>query len=104
MRASAAIVAILALLPSATAMAGAPQPEKLVPLVRQDCGSCHGLTLKGGLGAPLLPENLAGKDEGALAEIILSGIPGTPMPPWRGLITDEDAHWIAHKLKEGFPQ
>lgn len=104
MRASAAIFMVLALLSPADALAGAPQPEKLVPLVRQDCGSCHGLTLKGGLGAPLLPESLAGKDEDAIASIILGGIPGTPMPPWRGLLSDEDAHWIARKLKEGFPQ
>ena len=77
--------------------------QKLVHLVRQDCGSCHGMTLKGGLGKPLLPENLADRDAETLAEIILDGIPGTPMPPWRGLLTKQQARWIAKRLKEGFP-
>ncbi len=77
--------------------------KELVRMVRQDCGSCHGLTLKGGLGKPLLPENLADRDAETIAQIILDGIPGTPMPPWRGLLAERDALWIARKLKEGFP-
>ena len=77
--------------------------DKLVSLVRQDCGSCHGLTLKGGLGPPLLPQALAGKSAAGLAAIILDGVPGTPMPPWNSELTPDDAHWIATRLKEGFP-
>jgi cytochrome c55X len=103
MRSSAAFLAALACFAPHVAFSQQAQ-DKLVPLVRQDCGSCHGLTLKGGLGPALLPQNLAGKDEDALADIILGGVPGTPMPPWRGLISENDAHWIAGKLKEGFPQ
>lgn len=82
----------------------AARRSDLVQLVRQDCGSCHGLTLKGGLGKPLEPAALAGIDAAGIAEIILSGVPGTPMPPWRGLLTREDALWIAAALKQGFPQ
>jgi cytochrome c55X len=59
------------------------------------------MTLKGGLGRPLLPENLAGADTEALAEIILDGIPGTPMPPWRGQLDKEEAMWIARALQRG---
>lgn len=73
----------------------------LSDLVRQDCGSCHGMTLKGGLGRPLLPENLEGIDRLALAQVILDGIPGTPMPPWRGLLSDAEVLWIAEALKKG---
>lgn len=76
----------------------------LVSLVRQDCGSCHGMTLKGGLGAPLLPDNLADKETESLISIILDGVPNTPMPPWRGLLSEADARWIAEQLKKGFPQ
>ena len=103
MRSSATMLVTLAALCPAAAFAQ-PVPDKLTPLVRQDCGSCHGLTLKGGLGPALLPQNLAGRDEGVLAEIILGGVPGTPMPPWRGLLSEQDARWIARQLKEGFPQ
>lgn len=80
---------------------GAQRARDLSYLVRQDCGSCHGMTLKGGLGRPLLPGDLAGTDVEALAELILDGIPGTPMPPWRGLLSRSEAVWIARALKEG---
>ena len=97
-------LALPASLAAQPALATTSKPVKeLVRLVRQDCGSCHGLTLKGGLGKPLLPKNLAGRDADTLAQIILDGIPGTPMPPWRGILAESDALWIARKLKEGFP-
>ncbi len=76
---------------------------ELIYLVRQDCGSCHGMTLRGGLGRPLLPETLADRDARVIAQIILDGVPGTPMPPWRGLLSETEALWIARRLKEGFP-
>ena len=70
-------------------------------LVRQDCGSCHGMTLKGGLGKPLIPATFDGVEPEAIAEVILDGISGTPMPPWRGLLSEADALWIAENLKAG---
>ena len=73
-------------------------------LVHQDCGSCHGLTLKGGLGPDIRAERLAGTPPDALAEIILDGIPGTAMPPWRPLLSDDDARWIADYLLQGARQ
>ena len=79
----------------------AARQVELTNLVVQDCGSCHGLTLKGGLGKPLLPENLAPFPEEAIADVILDGVAGTPMPPWRGLINEAEARWIAHQLKQG---
>lgn len=104
MRSSAAAFAAAALLGSAAGAIGQTPHEKLVSLVREDCGSCHGITLKGGLGSPLLPAALANKDAKMLTAIILDGVPGTPMPPWRGLLSPEDARWIAENLKEGFPK
>ncbi|MFO1189534.1 MAG: cytochrome c [Alphaproteobacteria bacterium] len=71
-------------------------------LVRQDCGSCHGMTLKGGLGKALLPDDLAHLDTESLTAIILDGIPGKPMPPWRNLIRENEARWIADALKQGW--
>jgi len=70
-----------------------------VRLVRDDCGACHGLTLKGGLGSPLLPQSLAEKPDDVLVETILDGRPGTPMPPWRGMLGEDDARWIVRYLK-----
>ncbi len=88
---------------SGAAFAAGAREGELIHLIRQDCGACHGMTLKGGLGAPLLPETLAGKDDDALAAIILDGLHGTPMPPWRPLLSESEAMWIARKLKEGLP-
>ena len=79
----------------------APNRAKLIDLVRQDCGSCHGLTLKGGLGRPITSQALAGFDADTLALIVLDGLPGTPMPPWRPLITEAEAAAIADILKRG---
>ena len=84
-----------------------PAPERraeLVELVRHDCGSCHGLTLKGGLGPSLEPSALAGKDSEFLSFVILHGRRGTPMPPWRGHLTEDEARWIAEALKRGLPK
>ncbi len=100
----AAFALLLALAPVSLAAAPAPPPERqawLLRLLRQDCGSCHGLTLRGGLGPSLLPERLAGRDPAELARIILDGIPGTPMPPWRFEIAPEEARWLAERLVEG---
>ena len=76
---------------------------ELVRIVRQDCGSCHGMRLTGGLGPALTREALADKPPAALAATIFHGRPGTPMPGWRGLLSEADAIWIAERLAGGFP-
>jgi cytochrome c55X len=100
---SSLVVTLPASVGPALALDEARQRE-LTHLVRQDCGSCHGMTLKGGLGGPLLPSALADLDSAGIASIILEGVSGKPMPPWRGQLSEEEATWIAKKLKEGFPQ
>lgn len=86
---------------SAHASETIPDASKLANLVRQDCGSCHGLTLRGGLGKPLTSEHLQAWNRDQLVSIILDGVPGTPMPPWRALISEGDARWIADRLQQG---
>lgn len=75
-------------------------PNALTRLVHQDCGSCHGLSLKGGLGPDLRSETLEHYDAEVLTGVILDGIPDTAMPPWRPLISEEEAEWIARYLLE----
>jgi cytochrome c55X len=72
--------------------------KELRNLLIQDCGSCHGLTMKGGLGPALLPEQLEGKSAEFLSAVILHGRPGTAMPPWRALLSPEEARWMADRL------
>lgn len=78
--------------------------RELIHMVRQDCGSCHGMTLKGGLGSPLLPENLHDKPVEGLVATILQGRPDSAMPPWKSLLTETEAEWIVRKLMTGFPK
>lgn len=89
--------------------AGAEAPDalrrtELVRLVRQDCGSCHGMTLQGGLGSPLLPASLRDKPPASLVATILGGRPGTPMPPWKQFVSESEAVWIVEQLMSEFPQ
>lgn len=75
--------------------------ERLDRLLRQDCGSCHGMTMKGGLGPPLLPATLKDRDEDGLVQMILYGNPAKAMPPWGPLIGEAEARWIVRRLKTG---
>ncbi len=89
------------------AVAAEPTParqKELIHLVRQDCGSCHGMTLQGGLGPALLPASLADKPVEGLVATIIGGRPGTPMPPWHRFLAEDEAQWIVAKLMAGFPQ
>ncbi len=85
----------------ALAAPDAARQAELIHLLRQDCGACHGMTLRGGLGPALLPETLAGKDPALLIATVLEGRPGTPMPPWAPFLTREEAAWLVQILREG---
>jgi len=99
------LVAILVLTPlsaiDAQAAVTVERAAELEHLLRHDCGSCHGMTLKGGLGPALQPEALQGKTAEFLKITIQHGRPGTPMPPWRGILTEEDIDWLVGRLLEG---
>ncbi len=95
------------LLASAPVLAAEPdiaRQKSLIHLVRQDCGSCHGLTLQGGLGPALTAARLKDWTPADLAATIIQGRPGTPMPPFKGILDEDEAHWIARQLLAGFPE
>ena len=87
-----------------TTQPSAPRRAELVRMVRQDCGSCHGMRLTGGLGPALTREALADKSLEGLAITIYQGRLGTPMPGWRSMLSEPEAQWIAERLQAGFPQ
>lgn len=108
-------LALLALLatplaaPMAIAAAQAGEPDlarqrELTHLVRQDCGSCHGMQLTGGLGQPLTPEALRDKPLESLEATIHGGRPGTAMPPWKTILSESEIRWIVQQLIAGFPK
>ena len=95
-----ALLALCTLTASATAEAvSAQRQDELKNLVHQDCGSCHGMHLTGGLGPALTPRALQGKNHEFLVTTISEGRPGTPMPPWRMLLSAPEIDWIADYLK-----
>jgi cytochrome c55X len=98
---------VLLLAGATLAAAAEPSParqKELIHMVRQDCGSCHGLTLQGGLGPALLPSALADKPADGLVATIVHGRPGTAMPPWNRFLAEDEAQWIVTRLMEGFPK
>lgn len=80
---------------------GSRSDAELANLVLQDCGSCHGMTFKGGLGPALHPKNLEHRSVAAIAAIIREGIADTAMPPWGPLLKPEEIDWISRQLKSG---
>jgi cytochrome c55X len=88
-----------------------PPPRDLSPerraelsnLLEQDCGSCHGLQRAGGLGPALTASDLEHKPVEYLASTIYYGHPGTAMPPWSALISEQEATWLATRLKTTAP-
>ena len=100
------VFALLAAMAAVSATAADVERSRqgdLTRLVRQDCGSCHGMLLTGGLGLPLTPAALRDKPADSLVATILYGRPGTAMPPWQTLLSERDARWIVERLQSGFP-
>lgn len=95
------LLLLLASLYCITLQADLPSPERqmeLQYLLLQDCGSCHGMRLTGGLGPPLTSRALAGKPRALLTATIREGRTGTPMPPWKFLLSDDDIEWLVDYL------
>ena len=97
------LLLLFLLLPVFSVQAGIDSTRRieLIALLKQDCGSCHGLTLKGGLGPALTRNKIANKPKQLLLTTILNGRPGTPMPPFRGMLTEEEVRWLVELLYKG---
>jgi cytochrome c55X len=70
-------------------------------ILKQDCGSCHGLTLKGGLGPALTTVAMKKKPRSVMLATILDGRAGTPMPPWKSILSREEVDWLLDVLYGG---
>ena len=74
---------------------------EILYILKHDCGSCHGMTLQGGLGPSLKPDALEKLTLEQVAVTINHGRPGTPMPPWKPFFSEQEANWLAQQLKQG---
>lgn len=97
-----AVFALLATTGVASDDGPAPARQReLVHLLRQDCGSCHGLALTGGLGPALTPEALRQRPYDGLVAAIVRGLAGSAMPSWRRFITEVEARWLVDRMLAG---
>ncbi len=99
MPSAAALILSLSLLPGLLLAAPPAQRQaELRNLLYQDCGSCHGMKLTGGLGPALTRDALRGKPREFLAATVREGRAGTPMPPWKQELSDTDIAWLVELL------
>jgi cytochrome c55X len=77
----------------------APRQQQLLHMLKQDCGSCHGLRMSGGLGPALTREALQRLPLASVSAVIYHGRPGTAMPPWKTMLNAEEADWLAAWLQ-----
>lgn len=99
---TALFMTFLPALPAASADSPVDR-RQLEHLLLQDCGSCHGLRLTGGLGPSITPEALAGKPRDSLIATVTHGRPGTAMPGWNALLNEREITWLVDRLLQGTP-
>lgn len=92
------ITTCLPFLSIATADVSSARQSELDTLLIHDCGSCHGLKRNGGLGPALHASDMGKYSVEALVAVILEGIPDSAMPPWGGLLSPEEARYLAEEL------
>ena len=95
------ITSCIFIAPPSMAEVDSARQAELLYLLKHDCGSCHGMTLKGGLGPSLLPAALLGKPDELMVTTILDGRANTAMPPWKNMLTQDEAEWLTAQLREG---
>lgn len=87
-------VIMMSLLPLSFSVAAPLSTERqatLEHLLIQDCGSCHGLRMTGGLGPALTPQLLTDKSRESLIATVMFGRPGTAIPIWGALLDQQEA-------------
>jgi len=87
-------------LPPASAELSAARQAELLNMLKHDCGSCHGLPPKGGLGPSLMPDAIAAKSDELLFDAIQNGRAGTAMPAWRPFLNAEETQWLIQRLRQ----
>ncbi|MBW7957413.1 MAG: c-type cytochrome [Deltaproteobacteria bacterium] len=93
MRLALTVIIAIFVSPGSGALAGGE------PLYLKHCASCHHPERHGLTGPPLIPEYLGSKNETELASIIRDGIKATNMPPFKGVLSDEELLEAARFVK-----
>ncbi len=75
--------------------------QEILYILKQDCGSCHGMSLKGGLGPSLQPDAINKMSSEQIIATITYGRAGTPMPPWKPFFNQQETRWLVQQLQQG---
>ena len=95
----ATALALLALAP--TLHAQIQRAGKVNEIYAENCASCHGEQMEGGLAPSMLDDAwLRGGDDESLARSIREGLPENGMPPWAGLLSEEDIRSLVIYIRE----
>ena len=74
--------------------------QELIYLLHQDCGSCHGMRLSGGLGPSILADDLQNKPDEYLRLMIAKGNPDNAMPPWGNMLSESEIEFLVDRLRQ----
>ncbi|MBT4933020.1 MAG: cytochrome C oxidase Cbb3 [Rhodospirillaceae bacterium] len=80
---------VAALLIGGLVVARAETPDTAA-LYAEHCAECHGADRLGGMGTPLLPENLGRLPKDKAIEVIADGRPAVQMPAYEGSLDDAE--------------
>ena len=86
---------------SVSASTKASQPAAGGALYAQYCAGCHGANLQGGGAASLVDgEWKYGADDASITKVILEGVPGTSMIPFRAVLDDLQVRQIVFHIRQ----
>jgi glucose/arabinose dehydrogenase len=90
--------AALAVLP---AIAVRHSSQAAVTLYAQYCAGCHGPNLQGGSATSLVDDEWKhGADDASISRVILEGVPGTPMAPFKGVLDELAVRQLVFHIRE----
>jgi len=79
------------------------QPPDATKIFKAKCATCHGAGGEGiaSIGTPDFtdPKVLANVSDAEILSTIENGKPGTMMPAWKGKLSEEDMHAVAHYVR-----
>jgi glucose/arabinose dehydrogenase len=73
----------------------------IMELYTQNCASCHGQNMEGGLGSSLIDDiwKYGGSDE-EIAKVVRDGVPEMGMVPWKDVLADDQIRALVILMRE----
>jgi aldose sugar dehydrogenase len=80
---------------------GFQKPSPPAALYAQYCASCHGPTLRGGLATSLVDDEWKhGSDDASIMKVVMGGVAGTPMLPFKGILDDGQLRQVVYYIRQ----